>query len=86
MKVVDTHYWELLSSHLLQIKHGFKVLTLVLMARDHPWLTGAASATDTRAFRSPHLWKTHSQWLTGLAWQDNFRHDAQSLLQSVPWD
>lgn len=76
MKAVDTHYWKLLSSHLLQIKRGFKLLTLALMARDRPWLTGAASATDARAFRSPHLRKTRSQWLTGLAWQDNFRHDA----------
>lgn len=64
MKAVDTHYWELLSSHLLQIKPGFKVLTLALMAGDLPWLTGAASTRDARAFRNPHLGKTLSQWLT----------------------
>lgn len=67
MKAVDTYYWELLSSHLLQIECGLKVLTLALMAGDLPWLTGAASTRDATAFRSPSLQKARSQWLTCLA-------------------
>ena len=76
MKAVDTHYWELLSSHLLQIKPGFKVLNLRWwLETSLSWLVPPQLKMPGR-LETPTSGRPSANGWPALPLQDNFRSDA----------